>query len=328
LEDASNTYDKQLLSRIGGPNTPKRQSVSHPGGGQEAVQVPPTESELRNGHLRPLSLPERRHTAWESPSNPRWPSSGAVSPGFTGFWSEQGVADLNRGQSSTRGGSLAADESISHRGSYDQSMFVHEDLIEAGQMDSLKIHDRSPPGPNDTQLGTGVGTKRRASSPQREASREERSSISSLSGQSNLYHRRSMQQLPNRGSPVSRLHPNHSSVSSVSSLGLRHGSLGSSLGISSMPSSATSHGSGRLSPNALSPAMEVDQGVGTPYSGVKARSSTHQRALSDSAQAAQQTPPDNVPNSHRSSVSHLQGIYICQCCPKKPKKFDTQEELR
>jgi hypothetical protein len=30
----------------------------------------------------------------------------------------------------------------------------------------------------------------------------------------------------------------------------------------------------------------------------------------------------------QSGSSKIGGLYICDCCPKKPKKFDTQEELR
>lgn len=200
--------------------------------------------------------------------------------------------------------------------------------MEDGQMSHLNIHDRSPSGSDDMQLGLGAGTKRRASSPPRDGLREERSSVSSASGQSNLYHRRSMHQLPNRGSPVSRFHPNHSSVSSASSLGPRHGSLGSSLGVSSVPSSATSYGSGRLSPNALSPAAEPEHRVGTPHISAKALPSTHQRTFSESTQAARKPSTDSGPHSRHSSLSQMQGVYICECCPKKPKKFDTQDELR
>jgi len=279
--------------------------------------------------LRPLSLPERRPTTLDSPASSRWPSAGAVSPGFTGAWAENGPADCTRTQPTPWQGSLATDDNAhSHRGSYDQSMFVHEDLMEDAQMSNLNIRDRSPSGSDDMQVGVSAGTKRRATSPPRDGSREQRSSISSCSGQSDLYHRRSMQHLPNRGSPVSRFHPNHSSVSSISSIGPRHGSLGSSLGVLSIPSSATSYGSERLSPNALSPAMEPERRVGTPYSSVQAPPSINQRGYAENTQTGRRLSNDSVQNSRTNSVSQLQGAYTCECCPKKPKKFDSQEELR
>lgn len=332
LVDASNTYDKQLLSRIGGPNTPKRQSVSYPPGAQEIAQLSQAEGERRNSLLRPLSMPERKHASSnsigsiDSPISSRWPASGAVSPGYNGFWGEHGPADSLRAPT-TRHGSLAFDDITSHRVSYDHSMFIHEDPLEDGQMGSLNIRDRSPSSTED--LGLKAGTKRRASSPPRDGLREERSSISSNSGQSEIYHRRSMQQLPNRGSPVSRFHPSHSSVSSASSLGPRHGSLGSSLGISSIPSSATSYGSGRLSPSAFSPAVDLEGRLGTPYGGAKLPP-THHRTLSENTQSGRKLSTDSVSHSRHSSMSHshMQGVYVCECCPKKPKKFDTEDELR
>ncbi|KAK4541228.1 hypothetical protein LTR36_008144 [Oleoguttula mirabilis] len=181
LVDASNTYDKQLLSRIGGPNTPKRQSVSYPPGAQDIAQLAQREGERRNSQLRPLSMPERRHTSSnsvDSPAGSRWPPSGAVSPGYNGFWAEPGTAESLRAPA-TRHGSIALDDNASYRGSYDHSMFIHEDPLEDGQMSNLNIHDRSPSSSEDLRLK--AGTKRRASSPPRDGAREERSS-----GTSNL----------------------------------------------------------------------------------------------------------------------------------------------
>ncbi|EME84451.1 uncharacterized protein MYCFIDRAFT_96869, partial [Pseudocercospora fijiensis CIRAD86] len=324
LEASSNTYDKQLLSRIGGPSngppTPKRTSVSsYTGSLQDTAQLAQAESERRSSQLRPLSMPERRQV-------------------FSGFWSEHGPP-APHSQSQTRHSSLTFDDSISQRGSYDQSMYVHEDSMEDGPMSNLNIHDRHDrsPGSHTSDEYARAGTKRRASSPPRDHARDEqRSSVSSAStGYSEICHRRSIQQLP-RGSPVSRFHPNHSSLSSASSYVPRHGSLGSSLGVASIPSSATSYGSGRLSPGALSPAPDPEGRICVPYGSNKALSPnpavahpSHQRTLSESTQGGQQrSPVESAVHSRNGSVTHLQGTYICECCPKKPKKFDTEEELR
>ncbi|KAK5138338.1 hypothetical protein LTR08_003399 [Meristemomyces frigidus] len=327
LEESSNTYDKQLLSRIGGPNAPKRQSVSYPPGAQELAQLSHVEYERRNSQLRPLSLPERRHASTNSVDSLvslRRPSSGAVSPGFTGFWAEHGPPDHRA--PATRRGSIMFDDSASHVGNYEQSMFLHEDPIEDGQMSNLNLHDRSPSGSDDSHLK--AGSKRRASSPPREGSRQERSSISSASGHNEIYHRRSMQQLPSRGSPVSRFHPSHSSVSSASSLGYRHGSLGSSLGIPSIPSSATSYGSGRRSPGAPFSATDPDGRHSSPCGSAKVLPTAHQRTFSKTTQSDRRLSTDSMRHSRHDSLSHTQGTYLCECCPKKPKKFDTDEELR
>ncbi|RMY07472.1 hypothetical protein D0867_09333 [Hortaea werneckii] len=327
LEESSSSYDKHLLSRIGGPGTPKRQSVSY-SGPHELAQA---ESERRSTQLKPLSVPEKRHSfsnSTDSAAGTKWPSSGAVSPGYTGSWFEHGATDPNR-PLGLRHGSLQFDDSISHRGSYDQSMFIHEDMMEDGQMGSLHIQDRSPSGSEDANIK--AGTKRRASSPPREGLREDRFSVSGTLGHSDLYHRRSMQQLPNRGSPLSRFHPSHSSVSSASSYGPRHGSLGSSLGIASVPSSATSYGSGRLSPNGLSPAMESGN---APYGSARVLAANHQRTLSENAQINRRLSTDSNAQSRRASASHMQGVYICEMhesekqytCAYCPNRFKNKNE--
>lgn len=272
-------------------------------------------------------MPERRHTSnasLDSPVSSRWPASGAVSPRFTGYW-EHGPSDSSR-MPATRRGSIAFDESASHRGSYDHSMFVNDDLMEDSQIGSLHIHDRRPSVSEDLHMRAGA--KRRASSPPRDGLREERSSVDSASGHSEIYQRRSVQQLSTRASPVSRFHPNHSSVSSASSLGPRNGSLGSSLGLGSIPSSATSYASGRLSPNPLSPATESDPRQSMPYGSTKVLSTNHQRTCSDNLQSGRKHSSDSTSHSRHSSVSHMQSIHICECCPKKPKKYDTEDELR
>ncbi|EMC97570.1 hypothetical protein BAUCODRAFT_122004 [Baudoinia panamericana UAMH 10762] len=330
LDASSNDYDKRLLSRIGGPNTPKRSSVSY--SGAEAAQIAQAAHDRRNSILRPLSLPDGRQApslSVGSPVGSRWPSSAAVSPGSNTFWAEQGAYENGR-PSISRHGSLAFDDSVSHRNSIDQSMFLNEELMEDAPMMSLNIHDRSPSGSDD--MDSRAGTKRRAPSSPREGERGERSSVSSASGQNDLYHRRSIQQLPNRDSPVSRFHPNHSSVSSASSHGPRQGSLGSSLGLASIPSSATSYGSSdRLSPNPVSPPADPGFRLGTPYATASAKPTptTHQRTVSESTQGDGRTSPsDSMSHSRTGSLTQLPAGFMCECCPKKPKKFDNQEELR
>lgn len=341
LVGSSNAYDKQLLSRIGGPSTPdsKRQSVSSVTlgpGMQETAQLAHAESERRNSQLRPLTVPtheRRQNSISDSPANSRFPhsaSSGAVSPGFSGFW-EHAPVDSNLLH--TRNGSLSS----SHRGSYDNTMYTHDDM-EDSRMSSLNIHDRSPSGYSDDYTnGAKTGTKRRASSPPRDLYYDDRASVGSASGQSDAYNRRSLHQLPERGSPVARFQPSHSSLSSAASYQPRHGSFGSSLGVPSVPSSATSYTSGRVSPNTLSPAIDPELArARTPSgSGQSLKPSPilpnpqHGRTLSSSTQGgAQSSGADSAPHSRQSSLSQLQGMYICECCPKKPKKFDTEDDLR
>lgn len=361
LNSSSHDYDKQMLSKIGGPNTPKRQSLSYPSGVSEAAQQASAEVERRNASLRltvPDAAPEGRQNSGDlSPyshshshsgsSLSRWPSSrspsGAVSPGYSGgFWEHS--PGLPESRTHTRQSSINFDDSGSHRSSYDHSMFINEDyLMEDTQMGNLHIHDRSPCGSDDLNTGGLTGTKRRALSPPSDGMRNERSSFSSSAGQSDLYHRRSMQQLPK--SPASRHHPNHSSLSSASSFGPRQGSLSSSVGGLSIPSSATSYGSGRISPGGLSAAstgglspgaIDPDLRAVSPYPHTKplisspiAANPQHQRTFPENAQAAaHKLPTESAPHSRHASLTHMQGVYICECCPKKPRKFDTEDELR
>ncbi|KAK4946279.1 hypothetical protein LTR66_014307, partial [Elasticomyces elasticus] len=339
LEDSSQAYDKQLLSRIGGPNTPNRMSASHGStSSQDAAQNPPISVERRNSQLRPLSVPDRMQATLDSPAG-RWhnsPSSGPVSPGSTGFRnpnSETGLPENSRAQ---RHASFTFEDGALRRGIYDPSTFLEQDFPsgEAGLRD-LEINDRSPSGSEDSQLRAGM--KRRASSPQREPARDQRSSTSSVAGGNDLFQRRSLQVVTSRNSPVNRFHINQGSVSSASSFGPRHGSLASSYALSA-DSSATSYTSGRLSPGMLSPAIDPELSAGTPYSNVNSHDPSprgslskppHQRTFSESTQGnARDLRTGGAALSRQGSGSKIQGVHLCECCPKKPKRFDTEEELR
>lgn len=276
FEGSSQAYDKQLLSRIGGPNTPNK-SLS----GSNIQDVVMSDRERRNSLLPALG---------QSQDSTRWlpsvSSSGAISPHV---WDGP----------HTRHNSIQS-EGVAAR-SYEQNM--QEDF----PMDDA--HPRE-----DVFGNFKIGAKRRASSPPRDLqSREERHSLSSAAHSSEAQ-RRANQQL-NRDGPPSRFHPNHASVSSVSSYGgQRHGSLGSSLGVSSVPSSATSFASGVVSPLAASMVIEPDS------------KPSHQRSMSEATQTDKRSPESH---SHSRQGSRSQnGLFVCECCPRKFKKFDTEEELR
>src|SRR5690349_7512890 len=84
LETSSHAYDKQLLSKIGGPNTPTRTTAPPLStSAQEPAPNAHTSFGKLNG-LKPLSVPDRLQPSLDSPSS-RWPPSGAMSPGFSGF---------------------------------------------------------------------------------------------------------------------------------------------------------------------------------------------------------------------------------------------------
>ncbi|KAI9714400.1 MAG: hypothetical protein M1820_000361 [Bogoriella megaspora] len=340
LENSSQAYDKHLLSRIGGPNTPKW------AGNHISLSTNPQDVSASNGVIpgfpqSPLANAERNHSGDAALS--RWSSvsSGPASPRNSGPRSsilDQAAIEFGRtrrlGSASTAG---TADEAMSHRGSYDQSVFSDHDFqMDDSGMKELNINDRSPSLAEDMVLVPKAGQKRRADSPQREPPREERSSISSTGGASDLFSRRSIQQsnFAARNSPSSRFHTHHGSVSSTSSLGPRNGSFASSYGLS-VASSATSYSSeraDRLSPSALSPAADADFGPTSPYASSRSLnpsprgslSATHQHSGSESG-PSQRSGGDGMPPSN---LGKMQGVLICECCPKKPRKFDTEEELR
>ncbi|KAF1820315.1 uncharacterized protein K489DRAFT_383119 [Dissoconium aciculare CBS 342.82] len=341
---SSNTYDKQLLSRISNPsssNSAKRQSLSFSPGtsAQESTQLAPIELDRRGEQLRPLTLPlpyDRIPNSQEFPagSSAQWPGS-AVSPGSSvpASWAEhrphEGLVSNHQPHAHphhhhTRPGSR----------SYEGSAGFSDD-VDDGRLHDLRIGDQKY-GSQDSRWNSKSGTKRRASSPPRDLSRDDRTITDNLSPKHDASQRQPLHQLPLRESLSSRFHPNHSSLSSASS-SARHGSLGSSLGMASIPSSTTSFASGQLSPGGSSPSYDDENRTDTIYSRAPTAKSAsasqarqHQRGgsiASVSGPASAQS--ESSPHSRNSSVNQLSGAtFVCECCPKKPKKFDTAEDLR
>ncbi|KAH7360005.1 hypothetical protein BKA66DRAFT_426258 [Pyrenochaeta sp. MPI-SDFR-AT-0127] len=342
LQILSHAYDKQLLSKIGGPNTPTR-TTAPPLSSSAQDSATDTHASLHklNGQLKPLSVPDRLHSSLDSPA-PKWLPSGAISPGYSGFRSpgfDTVSAESHRG----RFGSICTpgpldDTSSQHRGSYDHSIFPDHDFgMEENGMRELNINDRSPAESEDYQSGPKGGLKRRASSPPSEAAREDRPTTS---GHNDLYHRRSAQMLVNRNCTASRFQAAPGSLSSTGSVGQRTGSIGSSYGFSTAASSMTSYGGDqRLSPNALSPLGEKELSPVSPYAANRSLDPSprgslsrpqHQRGFSETEhpQIRKMSTESMLHSRQNSIASRIPGAYICECCPKKPKKFDSEEDLR
>jgi hypothetical protein len=208
-------------------------------------------------------------------------------------------------------------------------------MDETTRMRSLSIEDRWKERHQDREMereGYQAGQKRRASSP-----------LSDDATVGNDLLRRRDGGILSRGSPTPRLLfiPQNSLSSALSAS--RSGSYVSNL----TASSATSMGSfGRRSPNGLSPAglSPTDpMSCGSPYPRPSLTASSHPSA---GRPPHQRTPIEQplpapvprtvvsprklayIPKSHGSLASKLKGTYMCECCPKKPNKFDTEEELR
>ncbi|KAL8935371.1 MAG: hypothetical protein Q9216_005460 [Gyalolechia sp. 2 TL-2023] len=168
------------------------------------------------------------------------------------------------------------------RGSQDQSMLAEDAttefpyMEETGAMRQLHLEDRAPLSldpalqqyssspviPPDSKLGM----KRRASSPPPDSSHDDKA-LHSAGSSSDLQQRNAAHTHPtNRASPVSRFGPQHGSVSSTSSAGLRNGSYASS-GALSVGSSLTSLSSNHdhLSPTSDYPYPQPHPDRDSPY---------------------------------------------------------------
>ena len=269
------------------------------------------------------------------------------------------IVNFEEASSAASLASLASLASRANRESYDQAIFAEPDSDfpmheETGRMRQLHIDDRPPPSASANtsasasasntdpyfpdQRPGGGGMKRRASSPPREASRDDKAALHSLGTGSEV--RRTSGHLSAHANRVSPFYPNHSSISSTSSGGLRNGSYASSGALSFGGSSITSASSHeRLSPSGVSPSADQHDGRDSPYgtpaslnpSPRSSLSRPHQRTSSvetksSAAAIARNMSSDNVGQLRNNNASDLQGVYMCECCPKKPKKFNNPQD--
>ena len=212
-----------------------------------------------------------------------------------------------------------------------------------------------PPFPRLHSQPSRSGMKRKATTPPAEASHEDRQSASAQAQQqlqaASEQQRRTPGQhhpLAKRASPVfhppaHHHHPSYSSYSSKSSTGLSaNGPYASpfSVATSSIPTPSSqqqdrlspattvntvqqeSNASPYMSSLSLDPGLQGTDSQGQPQFNVDlAQQLAAAAAAKVSSENANRTKQQNPP---RHSASH----HICDCCPKKPKKFDTLEELR
>jgi hypothetical protein len=320
-----------LLARIGGPNAGAASNNKFA------------------GQLKPLSVPDHRYGTLDSPLS-RWASapSSALSPGsgFRSPYFEQTSID-SAFQSRVNSISTpdAYDDAVSsyrsHRNSDDHGIFLDPELT---KMDGLDIQDKNALAGDNEQTGV-TGVKRRASSPPSEEgpTREQRTSGSG----NDLYHRRSMQTLANKNSPTVVRPPQYgASTSTIASTNPKMGSSFASTWNMSTASSLTSYNGERLSPSALSPSADADFGAISPYAASQNLNRSPRSSLSKAPHqnrkpseptldSKMQSPTASDVHSRQNSMSKAskpkawEGYpHVCECCPKKPKKFDTAEELR
>ncbi|KAL9004509.1 MAG: hypothetical protein Q9188_002666 [Gyalolechia gomerana] len=267
----------------------------------------------------------------------------------------------NYNESASAAGSLAHDGASrgSKRGSQDQSMPAEPDattefpyMEETGAMRQLHLEDRaplsldpalqqyssSPTIPPDSKLGM----KRRASSPPPDSSHDDKAPLRSAGSSSDLQQRNAAHTHPtNRASPVSRFGPQHGSVSSTSSAGLRNGSYASS-GALSVGSSLTSLSSNHdhLSPTSDYPYPPPHQDRDSPYitshpSPQSSLSHSHPHPPSEkpspaaSRKMSSDTPTprkQNNPPSLQAAIAHeSEKQYVCNFCHNRFKNKNEAE---
>lgn len=221
----------------------------------------------------------------------------------------------------------------SHSHRHNQNQYQHQHQI---QIRNPSLHtSRSRPG------------MKRKPSPPPDLSHGANAQLLAVAGMNaDLYHQRNAnasQHPKPRLSPGNQLGPNHrGSFSSQSSAGPHNNSYASSAPLSVGGSSITStdqHSPG-ISPSSDHPQYYQQQnGQDSPYvnsfsMNSDARNTRSQQQYLQAPLEPQDTPssdkkPQQLQTQPRPNAPNMQSpAFICACCPKRPKKFDTPEELR
>lgn len=316
-ERSSHAYDKHVLSRIGGPHTPPRSAggvTSAPN--EESSPSAHTNPKQLNGQLHPFSMLERRHSATDHPQFTST-SSSALSPTFPNIHSPLSESGMDPIQPRFRLGSMSAVDDLKRpRRDSDTHMFGADDAVsEDPGVQELNINDRSSNVSDDNQQAMIAGKKRRAQSPPSETI-----DPSLRDGESSY---RAQPPSDMRPQQAAKLHESHLIPSSLTSA--PRNSFSSSYQTSHAPSTAaTSYQSEHMHPSLqkqdvpqslmsdLQPSPEILEGNNAPMSsGVDVSTTTMSHVRTTS-----------------SGLSRSSGVWICECCPKKPKKFESEEALR
>ncbi|GES62593.1 C2H2 finger domain protein [Aspergillus terreus] len=361
VKDSSDAYDQHLLSKIGKPLSP-RQSISvgseprttlstlpipqrhfgslpSPGGSEGSTLDVRWSTSSQSGGISPgTKLGWKDYIGCRSPSVESSAPSSAVDYDHSAY-----LRDLSRRRAG--GTTPHYDETLSlpsrsNRGSYDQGVFsdIEGDYSTDESLPSRLINLREATPPYLDAAKSGM--KRRASSPPREAITDDRHVLHVTTSNGDLSQRRtSGHPFTNTLSVNTGYAPSHGSLSAASSLSLRTSGSYSSAVLSVGGSSMTSASTYDRSPGRLSPNSDLDTlhdksllnatspgGLAPPVprhslpgpTSLDAPSTNTARKLSLQGPASAPKPPG----------SKMSGLYICDCCPKKPKKFESPEELR
>lgn len=202
-----------------------------------------------------------------------------------------------------------SDDGNSTQGSHESIGAEDMEIEESSSMRRLRIDD----------VYAAAGQKRRAASP---PARDHM--VHCVTGQSESLRRGDV---ASRGSPTPRL----AAVPQPSpALASRSSSFMPTVSMA-RASNTPANSYGRRSPGVTSPEGISPTSCSSPYptpaslthsprTSVSGRPSTHSRATSGAS-------PRKLTDMQKPGMSKLQGFLMCECCPKKPKKFETAEEL-
>lgn len=355
INRSSQAYDQRLLSKIGKSNSPPRHQRSS--STESTAYAHKLSLQIKDSQGSFPSTNEPTAASFDPVS--RWitsPVSAGLSPGARPGWRDYGldhrspsidsaatslvldpelfVQPRASGLTSSVGSLLGTDDgasfvSHSQRGSYDQGIFAESEPDIATDEPEDHAFRNLNLGDSQQQVGrrsSKQGMKRRARSPP-DVSRDDKSpsrgtptELSQKLGAGSYTH-----------SPISRYQPKHGSVSSTSS-SVRHNSYASSIALSIAGSSMTSISSfDRLSP--LDPSQPAyitsTLPVSSPATSIApSRNLPTQLPLDAHSPIRKMSLQSAVNETRLPPATRIGNYFMCECCPKKPKKFDTEEELR
>lgn len=269
---------------------------------------PTAESRFPPALSVPVQLPIHTRNILGSPARfTETPLHSAISPRSAPFHygdrSPNDGSDIDRSPR-TRTKRNNSDDATSTQGSYDFNGAEDMEIEETQSLKRLRIDDAYLAG----------GQKRRAASPPDEH----------ISAAQMELARRS------RGSPQPRLTtiPQGTTIPSVPSTS-RSNSYMSTMSVPTTITTANSFGrrSPGLSPGGISP-TSCNSPYTTPMSlnpsprnSISGRSAVHARTVSSASSR-------KIGEVQKSGGPKLQEFFMCDCCPKKPKRFETAEELK
>lgn len=357
VKDSSNAYDQHLLSKIGNSLSP-RGSISHGSdnrGTISALTVPsrtssnlpsPGPSEGSTLDVKWYNSPQsggvspRTKLGWREYIEGRSPSVESNAPSSGMDYDSVYMRDLGRrryrGRTPSREDSISL-PSRSNRGSYDQAVFsdIEGDFPtdEPVPPRHFILREPTPPYPE----GSKQGMKRRASSPPREPISDDRHTLHMATSNGDLSQRRtSGHPSTNTLSVNTSYAPSQRTLSAASSLSIRtSGSYSSALSIggSSMTSLSPYD---RPSPGGLSPSSDLDTyheksilNPSSPVALIQPRGLSGANSLEPpTTDATGKVSMPTVLSVPKPAAPKIGGLFICDCCPKKPKKFDNPDDLR